>query len=107
MYALYRTFKSNAIGLTKNIQNLNERGAAYIPIAKARGFTPHFGNFYYEINLTKSTVAANHRPHCDKLMVSPQKVAFKALKKDADTVKYRFVTVCHSLNLTNCTVDSQ
>lgn len=25
----------------KNMQNLNERGAAYIPIAKARGITPH------------------------------------------------------------------
>ena len=23
------------------MQNLNERGAAYIPIAKARGITPH------------------------------------------------------------------
>ena len=41
MYILYHTFKSNAIGLTKNMQNLNERGAAYIPIAEARGITPH------------------------------------------------------------------
>jgi hypothetical protein len=63
------------------------------------------GNFCYEINLTKSTVSANHRPHCDKLMVSPQKVAFETLKKDADTVKYRFATVHHTVNLTKSTVE--
>ena len=26
------------------MQNLNERGAAYIPIAEARGITPHYDN---------------------------------------------------------------
>lgn len=26
------------------MQNLNERGAAYIPIAEARGITPHSDN---------------------------------------------------------------
>jgi hypothetical protein len=65
------------------------------------------GNFCYEINLTKSTVAANHRPHCDKLTVSPQKVAFRALKMGAATIKRRMVTVYSVVNLTNCTVGSQ
>lgn len=28
------------------MQNLNERGAAYIPIAEARGITPHSDNTF-------------------------------------------------------------
>ena len=39
------------------MQNLNERGAAYIPIAEARGITPHSDNAPKDTHINRREAA--------------------------------------------------